>query len=731
MENEDMMNSIWNSNGSSSSSIGKEKIVSKGVRVGGKKGSKKSDCWKSFDEYFSNDGKKRVRCKYCGVSYGFGSGASTTNMNTHMKTRCTKYQAIVVDENQKMLVKQKTVDGYGNNLGLANFSAEECRRALAEMLVLDELPFRFVENQGFRRFCQVACPKFEIPSRRTIVRDLYKLYVDEKAKLKNYFSRSKERVCLTTDTWTSVQNINYMVITCHFIDYEWRLQKRILSFSQIVDHSGDSIGRCIEEVLLEWGIDKVFTITVDNATANATAMSYVRRKLNSWQLDGAILGGKYLHVRCCAHILNLIVSDGLKDLHESVVAIRNAVKYVKSSPSRLDIFRRCVTHEKITSNGLVVLDVPTRWNSTFLMLESAVKLVRAFQRLEDDDGHYVRYFQENENGTKRIGPPTFDDWDNAKVFIHFLATFYDITLEFSASLHVTSNIFVKSWCAILEQLTSLSTTSNPLVSKMALSMKQKFDKYWGGLDKTNHLLIVAVVLDPRYKIGYVKFRFDEFYGKEQSKVMLENLKVVMNELYVSYRILYGGRLGVGVMETNEGGVSTTGVDSDLLGGSMSLASIRKATDREDSKWKTYQEEEDTSECQNELELYLMENCVKFNDRFDILAWWKNSIAKFPILSPIAKDVFAMPISTVASESAFSTGGRILDPFRSSLTPKMVEGLILTGNWLQANHPIAEPHVIQEHARNDDTFVDMLEHYLHVQTEIDNASGVICVPLEDN
>ncbi|KAL5825675.1 hypothetical protein ACOSQ3_021738 [Xanthoceras sorbifolium] len=225
------------------------------------------------------------------------------NMNTHMNQRCTKYRAVVVDENQTMLVKQKTVDGYVSNLGLTNFSVDECRRALAEMLILDELLFRFVENRGFRTFCQEACPKFEIPSRRTIVRYLYKLYVDEKSQLKNYFRRSKERVCLTTDTWTSVQNISYMVITCHFIDYEWRLQKRILSFSQIVNHSGDSIGRCIEKVLLEWGIDKVFTITVDNAIANTTAMGYVRRKLNSWQVDRAILGSKYLHVRCCAHIL--------------------------------------------------------------------------------------------------------------------------------------------------------------------------------------------------------------------------------------------------------------------------------------------------------------------------------------------------------------------------------------------------------------------------------------------
>ncbi|KAL5843686.1 hypothetical protein ACOSQ4_009644 [Xanthoceras sorbifolium] len=391
MENKDIINSMGNNSDSSlefmddSSSIGKEKVVSKGVH-------------KTFHEYYTNDGKKRVKCKYCGVSYGFGSGARTTNMNTYMK-KC--------------------------NLGLTNFSAEECRRALTEMLILDELPFR-----------------------RTIIRYLYKLYVDQKAQLKNYFSRSKEKVCLTIDTWTSVQNINYMFITC------------ILSFSQIVDHSGDSIGRCIEKVLLEWGIDKVFTITVDNATANSTAMGYVRRKLNSWQVDGAILGGKYLHVRCCAHILNLIVSDGLKDLHESVVAIHNVVKYVKSSPSRLNRFKRCVAHETITSNGLVVLDVPTMWNSTFLILEN-------------DDGHYVRYFNENENGKKRICTPTFDDWENVKVFIRFLANFYDITLEFSTSLHVTSNIFVKSWCTILEQWTSLSTERDLFVSKMACEYETK------------------------------------------------------------------------------------------------------------------------------------------------------------------------------------------------------------------------------------------------------------------
>ncbi|GJR34209.1 zinc finger BED domain-containing protein RICESLEEPER 2-like protein [Tanacetum coccineum] len=49
---------------------------------------------------------------------------------------------------------------------------------------------------------------------------------------------------------------------------------------------------------------------------------------------------------------------------------------------------------------------------------------------------------------------------------------------------------------------------------------------------------------------------------------------------------------------------------------------------------------------------------------------------FPVLSFLARDVLAIPISTVASEYVFSTGERVLDAFRSSLTP-VVESLICT------------------------------------------------------
>lgn len=63
----------------------------------------------------------------------------------------------------------------------------------------------------------------------------------------------------------------------------------------------------------------------------------------------------------------------------------------------------------------------------------------------------------------------------------------------------------------------------------------------------------------------------------------------------------------------------------------------------------------------------------------------NGVSKYPILACIAKDVLAIPVSTIASESCFSTSGQIIDPFRSSLSPKMVEALICTQNWLRSTH----------------------------------------------
>ncbi|CAI0393470.1 unnamed protein product [Linum tenue] len=58
--------------------------------------------------------------------------------------------------------------------------------------------------------------------------------------------------------------------------------------------------------------------------------------------------------------------------------------------------------------------------------------------------------------------------------------------------------------------------------------------------------------------------------------------------------------------------------------------------------------------------------------------------KYPTISEMARDILAVPISTVASESAFSTGGRVLDSFRTSLSPEVVEALICCEDWIRSS-----------------------------------------------
>ena len=150
--------------------------------------------------------------------------------------------------------------------------------------------------------------------------------------LKSLICNNKQRVSLTIDLWTSVQNMSYMVITTHFIDSYWCLNRRIISFSAIEDHRGKSIGKTIVACLQDWGIERLFAITVDNVTANDIVVGYVTMQLLSWRNNDAfVLAGQYMHVHCCAHILNLIIVSGLRKLHASVTAIWNAVKYMNPS----------------------------------------------------------------------------------------------------------------------------------------------------------------------------------------------------------------------------------------------------------------------------------------------------------------------------------------------------------------------------------------------------------------
>ena len=85
---------------------------------------------------------------------------------------------------------------------------------------------------------------------------------------------------------------------------------------------------------------------------------------------------------------------------------------------------------------------------------------------------------------------------------------------------------------------------------------------------------------------------------------------------------------------------------------------------------------------------------------------KDNSSKYLLLSKVGKDVLAIPILTVASESEFSTRSRIVDPFQNSLSPLMVQNLVCAQNWLQARVPISHRQSRDEVEALEEEFHDL-------------------------
>jgi len=120
----------------------------------------------------------------------------------------------------------------------------------------------------------------------------------------------------------------------------------------------------------------VFTITIYNFSANDVGIDYMKMRMKN--KSSTILKGEFLHMQYAAHILNLVINDGLKDLGDCISNIRNTVRYVRSLSGRMTKFKDCIERENIQCTKMVYLDVLTRWNSTYLMLSISEKYQKSF-----------------------------------------------------------------------------------------------------------------------------------------------------------------------------------------------------------------------------------------------------------------------------------------------------------------------------------------------------------------
>ncbi|TYG86556.1 hypothetical protein ES288_A13G142500v1 [Gossypium darwinii] len=170
-----------------------------------------------------------------------------------------------------------------------------------------ELPFAFTEYELFTLLMKTASPHYVRISHATAKADCWTSYEVE-----------KKRISITTDMWKSGQKIQYIVLTAHFVDSDWNLQKRVLNFVDMPPlHSGVFAYDVLYKFLQDWDIEgKVCSIFMENASYNDATIRMLKYSLSFHKM--LYLNENLFHVSCCAHILNLLVHDGLFEIEDVI-----------------------------------------------------------------------------------------------------------------------------------------------------------------------------------------------------------------------------------------------------------------------------------------------------------------------------------------------------------------------------------------------------------------------------
>ncbi|KAK8611917.1 hypothetical protein V6N13_131955 [Hibiscus sabdariffa] len=160
---------------------------------------RRSKWWTHFS--VDEDDPTFASCKYCQKVIGCKTKNGTTPLANHISS-CKKYPPNL-DKKQKMidfeseaLVKEDGIVETVSVPKLWKFDHDLCRKKLAKMLVVDELPFAFVEREGFIEFCKALNPLFKLPSRTTATRDCYTLFIEQRNELKKNFMNLNSRAML-------------------------------------------------------------------------------------------------------------------------------------------------------------------------------------------------------------------------------------------------------------------------------------------------------------------------------------------------------------------------------------------------------------------------------------------------------------------------------------------------------------------------------------------------------
>ncbi|XP_066358138.1 zinc finger BED domain-containing protein RICESLEEPER 2-like [Miscanthus floridulus] len=621
-------------------------------------GKRTSAVWVDFEEIKENDIRIAAICKMCGKRYTARSAAGTGHLLRHQASCKKKHDHARRVQSRLAL----------NPDGLHNWKYDPvvARTELCRLIARLDLPLGIGETQDWEDYIKRAHnPQFEKISRQTTTRDLGKLFAGQRAMLMNSVLPGASSISLTLDICSGNAKEDYISVVAHYVSVDLELQKRVVGFRLIeVSHSGENIAKRIASVVEEFGlIDKVFAVTLDNASSNAKAMEtlapmffrYLGSYLAPTPSDPNKVKYLLVHQCCACHIINLIVKSGLKRLKPYTKDIRTAINFLNSSNQRIALFKNYCNAKGIRPRKFG-LDMDVRWNSTYLMLKHLLPYKEIFT-----------VFINSHCGSELL---TRQHCHCAEKIMEFLELFYDSTVVLFGVYYPTSPLVLHHILEIATHLHAAERDQN--FRTIAAPMKLKFLKYWEDIPL---LYSFAFILDSRAKMkGFfnVLELLAESTGKFYSSYYAD-VKTELYKLFNKYETKFGAARSQRVAQPSAHSGKKKQAWERIFGGRGGAGVVGPGPACSPSS---------SSPCAvSELSAYLDSDCVTaYEDDFDILLWWRDHKLTYPILSILARDIMSVPVSPVSSESCFSLSGRILEERRRRLLPENVEMLTCIKDW---------------------------------------------------
>lgn len=637
----------------------------------------KSVVWKDFDRIKKGDTCVAI-CRHCKKKLSGSSTSGTSHLRNHL-IRCQRRsnhgipQYIAAREKKKEgtlalanfnVDQEQRKDGMLNlvnvrfeqeqmkdeivKTGNSNFDQRRSQFDLARMIILHGYPLAMVEHFGFRVFLKNLQPLFELVTLNRVEADCMEIYMKEKQKVSEVLDKLPGKISLSAELWAAHGDAEYLCLSAHYIDESWLLKRKILNFIMVdPSHTEDLRSDVIMTCLMDWDIDrKLFSMTFDSCSTNDNIVFGIRDRLS--QNRFLYCNGQFFDVRCVAHVINLMVQDALEALCDVTQKIRESIQCIKSTQAMQTKFNEVAQEVKVQSQKTLCLDNSMRWNSTYVMLEVALEYREAFSLLQENEPVYRMC-------------PSDTEWERASVITSFLKLFVEVTHVLTRYKSSTANIYFPELCDIHLQLIEWCKNSDPSISSLALKMRSKFEEYW---ERCSSSLAVAAMLDPRFKMKLVEYYYPQIYGSSSSE-RVDDIFHCVKELYNEHSICSPlASLDQGLAW--QVGGSSPGSRDRLMG------------------FDKYLHETSHSEgMKTDLDKYLEEPLFPRNVDFNILNWWKVHTPRYPILSMMARNVLAIPMSKFASEFAFDAEGRELHRDWSSLSPSTVQALVCSQDWIRS------------------------------------------------